>query len=223
MFKAAIFDMDGLLIDSERAIMCAWMNAANEHGIALTQADYVVTVGLSIRDAHVIMLERLGSKPVFDVVRARVLELLAPQAPEPRFPLKHGARHVLNALRGAGVRCAVASSSAVLEIRHRLAEVNVIEHFEAFAGGDEVARGKPDPAVYRLVLQRLGVDAVDGLAFEDSENGARAAIAAGLKVVIVPDLRQPPEDLIERSLDVLPDLHSALDRLRQWFPDGLWR
>ncbi len=215
--------MDGLLIDSERAIMRAWITAADEHGITLTQADYVRTVGLTMKEAHVIMLERLGSEPVFEAARARCRQLLSPQGPEPRFPLKHGASEILRAFQGAGVRCAVASSSAVQEIRHRLTEVDVFDHFEACAGGDEVTRGKPDPAVYQLALRRLGVDAADGLAFEDSENGARAAIAAGLSVVIVPDLKHPPADLIERSFGVLPDLYSALDRLPQWFPGARWR
>ena len=115
------------------------------------------------------------------------------------FPLKTGALPLLEALHAAGIPCAVASSSSVDEIRHRLGHVDVLKYFRSIAGGDEVTHGKPDPALYLLAAARLGVAPEDCIAFEDSENGARAAQAAGVRVVIVPDLKHPPEDVAARA------------------------
>lgn len=222
MFRAAIFDMDGLLIDSERAIMRAWIEGARCEGVTLTQADYSRTVGLAMRESEHILVELMGGRERFDAARLQVDRLLSAPVDGPRFPMRAGAREVVAALRQAKVPCGVASSSAAAEIRHRLSDVGVVDWFHSLSGGDEVARGKPDPAVYRLAIDRLGVDAADCLAFEDSENGVRAALAAGLRVVVVPDLRPPAGNLLDSSFCVLCDLNAALSRLEQWFPGRQW-
>jgi beta-phosphoglucomutase-like phosphatase (HAD superfamily) len=112
----------------------------------------------------------------------------------------------------------VASSSRVEEIRHRLGHVGVLDHFDVVTGGDEVPRGKPDPAIYRLAASRLGVAPADCIAFEDSENGARAAQAAGIRVVIVPDLKRPANEVLARAHGVIDSLEDALAHVPHWFP-----
>ena len=113
--------------------------------------------------------------------------------------------------------CGVASSSRAAEIRQRLQAVGVLHTFASIAGGDEVPRGKPDPAVYELAASRLGVPASACLVFEDSENGALAALAAGAQVVLVPDLRTPSNAVAGRSLHVLSSLHDAIGQVPHWF------
>ena len=93
----------------------------------------------------------------------------------------------------------------------------MLQHFHAWAGGNEVPRGKPDPALYQLAAERLGVEPAQCLAFEDSENGARAAQAAGIAVVIAPDLKRPAADVPERSHGVLESLVQAHEHLPRWF------
>ncbi|MBD9392785.1 HAD family phosphatase [Acidovorax sp. ACV01] len=216
-FAAAIFDMDGLLVDSERVTLRAWIGAARARGIALAEADYLQVVGRASTDSDAMLTALLGGPQVFGQVLADVAARLSDGGPEPLFPLKPGAASLLQALRHAGVPCAVASSSRRDEIEHRLGRVGVLHHFQAWAGGNEVPRGKPDPALYRLAAGRLGVDPAQCLAFEDSENGARAAQAAGVAVVIVPDLKQPAADVAGRSHGVLESLVSAHDHLPRWF------
>jgi HAD superfamily hydrolase (TIGR01509 family) len=220
-FRAAIFDMDGLLIDSERAIMRAWMAGARELGIEIAEHEFVECVGRSGPDSDAILVRLLGGRPMFEATRSRAHALLRDQArlhdDEPAFPLKAGALALLDALRDAGVPCAVASSSRVAEIRHRLGAVGVLGHFRAVAGGDEVARGKPDPALYLLAASRLEMPPSDCIAFEDSENGARAAQAAGIRVVIVPDLRRPSPDVAAGSHDVMDSLEDAIAHVPRWF------
>ena len=150
-------------------------------------------------------------------MRIRVREQLAAPEPHPKFPLKPGAFALLDALAQAGIPCAVASSSACEVIRARLDAVGVLPFFRAIAGGDEVARGKPDPAVYRLAAERLGVPAHACVAFEDSDFGAQSAAGAGASVITVPDLKAPTPEIVALSLHVLASLDDAVALVPSWF------
>jgi HAD superfamily hydrolase (TIGR01509 family) len=217
MFSAAIFDMDGLLIDSERTIMAAWIYAARVEGVSLSTEEYLQVVGKRAEDSDAILISLLGGPVVFRRAADRVVEILEDPRTIPRFPLKPGAAELLAALRFYGVPCAVASSSKSNEIRQRLSSVGVLHLFDAIAGGEEVLRGKPDPAIYELAAVRLGIDPLLCIAFEDSENGAAAALAAGLRVVVVPDIKLPCADISTRAFNVLSSLHEALAHVPVWF------
>ncbi|KQO17013.1 HAD family phosphatase [Acidovorax sp. Leaf78] len=219
-FRAAIFDMDGLLIDSERVTLRAWIDAAKTLNCVLAEADYLQVVGRASPDSDALLTAMLGGRRMFEQVLREVATRLADTDSEPLFPIKPGAAVLLQTLRDAGVPCAVASSSRRDEIEHRLARVGVLHHFQALAGGNEVERGKPDPALYRLAAARLGVDPAQCLAFEDSENGARAAQAAGVAVVVVPDLKHPADDIAARCHGVLASLEVAYGHVGQWFIDN---
>jgi len=225
MFSAAIFDMDGLLIDSERPIMAAWIEAARTLDIELSHTQYLQVVGLATVESEVILGSLLGGPEAYRHAIAHVRKRLQLERSDgtPLFPIKPGAAEFLAALRQRGTRCAVASSSTSAQIQACLGSLGVLHHFEAFAGGDEVARAKPDPALYLLAASRLGVDPAQCIAFEDSENGAKAALAAGLRVVIVPDLKHPPASIAEQAFHVLASLNDATAHLPRWFPGELVR
>ncbi|QRR10872.1 HAD family phosphatase [Burkholderia sp. MS455] len=216
-FSAALFDMDGLLVDSERTIMNTWIDVSSAHGVVLTATDYLQIVGRSFAEGQVILARLIGNPDTFDAVRIRVREQLASPEPHPKFPLKPGAFALLDTLAQAGIPCAVASSSACDVIRARLDAVGVLPFFRAIAGGDEVARGKPDPAVYRLAAERLGVPAHTCVAFEDSDFGAQSAASAGASVVTVPDLKAPTPEIVALSLHVLASLDDAVALVPSWF------
>lgn len=217
-FAAAIFDMDGLLIDSERATLRAWTEAALALGVVLRESDYLQVVGKAAQDSHAILQRHLGGVAPFEQAMVAVRAALEDgEGRELRFPLKPGAAALLAQLQAAGIPCAVASSSRTDEIAHRLARVGVLQHFAAVAGGNEVLRGKPDPALYALAAARLGVDPDRCLAFEDSHNGACAALAAGMGLVVVPDLLQPAPEVAQDCVAVLGSLQEALPRVPQWF------
>ncbi len=216
-FQAAIFDMDGLLIDSERAISAAWVAGARELGFHLEMADFMRVIGTAAQQSTAMLVEIMGSEDAMRATAARARSLLPQADGAPVFPLKPGALPLLQALQAAGIPCAVASSSNVQEIRHRLGHVGVLKYFRTLAGGDEVTHGKPDPALYVLAAARLGVAPEDCIAFEDSENGARAAQAAGVRVVIVPDLKTPPADVAARAHGVIGSLAEAIAHVPHWF------
>ncbi|MEQ1602343.1 MAG: HAD family phosphatase [Methylophilaceae bacterium] len=215
MFAAAIFDMDGLLIDSERIIMAACISAAQELGMMLSETDYITVVGRSRVDVIRILTQLLGGADNFTLAMTRAGQFLGGY--EVSYPLKSGALAMLTALQNRGIPCAVASSSAKHEIQYRLQSVGVLDFFATITSGNEVLHGKPNPAIYQLAAERLGFRPEQCMAFEDSENGARAAIAAGLKVVVVPDLKMPGDFVLANSFGVLPSLDDAVHKLDEWF------
>ena len=210
--------MDGLLIDSERAISQAWIAGAQALGFPLEMADFMKVIGTAAQQSTAMLIDLLGSEEAMRATAAKANALLPQSGGGPVFPLKTGALPLLEALRAAGIPCGVASSSAVAEIRHRLGHVDVLRYFRCITGGDEVTHGKPDPALYLLAAARLGVAPEDCIAFEDSENGARAAQAAGVRVVIVPDLKHPPDDVAARAHGVMASLADAVEHVPHWFP-----
>ena len=147
-FKAAIFDMDGLLIDSERAISQAWIEGAKALGFRLEMRDFMQVIGTASQQSAAILVDLLGSEEAMRATAAKAHALLPQAGGGPVFPLKPGALPLLEALHAAGIPCAVASSSALEEIRHRLGHVDVLKYFRCIAGGNEVTHGKPDPALY---------------------------------------------------------------------------
>ena len=220
MFSAAIFDMDGLLIDSERTIMNTWIDVSRELGTPIRPVDYVEIIGRSLTECHAMLAEMLGSRPIFQEALTRVRRTLQSPTNPPVYPLKPGVKALLDALVQTAIPCAVASSSSRHEIASRLSRVGVLDVFDAIAGGDEVARGKPDPAVYALAASRLGKAPSQCLAFEDSENGVLAAHRAGISVVAVPDLKRPPDEIMGLSFTTLDTLDRAIDHVPAWFEMG---
>jgi beta-phosphoglucomutase-like phosphatase (HAD superfamily) len=209
--KAAIFDMDGLLIDSERIIMQACIQAAKDVGIKYTQAEFVELIGRSSSDASRIMTEQLGGIEMLERVSHGVGTILSQR--NHVFPLKTGAVALLSHYQSQNVICGVASSSPTHHIQHRLSHVNVLDYFSTITSGQEVSNGKPSPDIYLLAIQKLGFAVEECIAFEDSEPGARAAIAAGLKVVVVPDLKQPSDFVKENSFKIVSNLADFLTEL----------
>lgn len=211
MIKAAIFDMDGLLIDSERIIMQACIQAAKDIGIVYTQAEFVELIGRSANDSSRILTEQLGGVENRTQVGERANAILAQR--NHIFPLKQGAESLLKYFKAQNIICSVASSSPHEHIRHRLEHVNALEYFSHTTSGQDVTKGKPNPDIYLLAIQRLGMNVDDCIAFEDSEQGARSAIAAGLKVVVIPDLQQPSQFVIDQAYQVVESLEGYLQSL----------
>lgn len=208
VIKAAIFDMDGLLIDSERIIMQACIIAAKQVGITYTQAEYVELIGRAGPDSTRIMVEQLGGVQKFNQVMQGLDALLAEH--NHTFPLKQGVLPLLKHYQSTNVICSVASSSPIHHITHRLSHVGVFDYFSYITSGQEVTLGKPNPDIYLLAIKKLGLKPEQCIAFEDSENGARSAIAAGLKVVVAPDLKQPSDYVREHCHQVVASLEDWL-------------
>jgi HAD superfamily hydrolase (TIGR01509 family) len=216
MFSAAIFDVDGLLIDSERAIMRLWLRATADLDRPMTESDYIPTIGRAAKESAAILIERLG-RSVFERTYSRVQTEIETSDAAQLFPPKPGAREILDRLRAKGVPCVVASSTVSVEVRRRLHSVHLLEFFDAVIGGDQVALGKPDPALYRLAAGSLKTLPAKCLAFEDSDHGITAATAAEVSVILVPDIKEPAPASRQNSLATVASLTEAIQHLDRWF------
>ena len=210
--RAVLFDMDGVLFDSERAVLAVWREVAGELGLAGIEESFVRCVGVNIRGTREILLARYPALDFEDFderVRARFRALYGGG----RLPVKPGAEAILTTLRERGVPLALASSTRTEAVRSELDEAGLLGFFDAVVGGDMVTRSKPDPEIFLTAAARLGAEPADCAVIEDSFNGVRAARAGGFYTVMVPDLLPPDAEMAEKADSILPDLFAARDWL----------
>ncbi len=215
-FTAAIFDMDGLLLDSERPIRDAWLRQSAAAGTPLSQADYLLTVGRNRADSMVVLTDKLGSRDAAEAMYTAVDAEVGSAMQGQGFALKPGALALLKQLQAQGVPLALASSTRHAEVLRRLSLAGLLEFFGPVHGGDQVLRGKPHPDLFLLAAASLGLDPAQSLVFEDSSYGAQGALAAGMGVVLVPDLKQPDPGVAPHC-QILPSLTQALALCPAWF------
>jgi HAD superfamily hydrolase (TIGR01509 family) len=213
---AVVFDMDGLLIDTEPLYKDAWQRAARESGVELTDQMYSRFVGRSNVESEAEIAWLFGPAFPIQVFRARWPELWQQRALEAGVPTKPGVPELLEFLDERRVPAAVATSSDLAFTKFSLEAARLINRFTCLVTGDEVEMGKPAPDIYLEAARRLHVDAADCIAFEDSEAGAIAASTAGMRVVLVPDIQSPSEAARAAATSVLPSLHDALPLLTSW-------
>ena len=209
--KGAIFDMDGLLFDTERLFQRVWHEMAAERGLTLDGGFALAVCGTTgAAEEAVVRRYFPGAEPAAIIEelnrRTRALE-------QTEVPLKPGVCTILKGMREDGWRIAVASSSPPDMIQHNLSLTGLRDFFDGLVSGNEAARGKPFPDIFLLAAQRLGLPASDCWVFEDSVNGVRAGIAAGCKTVMVPDLVPPLPEFYAQCAGVWPDLAAAWEQI----------
>ncbi len=195
MLEAVLFDMDGLMFDTERLCIRAWDYAGEKMGLG--KAGYMVmkTLGVNQAAADRIWREEFGPRYDGEKLRAYAGEFRARYFAEHPVPVKPGLAELLPFLQGEGLRMAVVSSTPERQVRFLLEKAGVAAYFEAAVCGDMVSRSKPDPEIYRTACARLGVPPDACVALEDSRNGLLAACRAGCRPVMVPDLWQPDGEI----------------------------
>jgi HAD superfamily hydrolase (TIGR01509 family) len=211
---AALFDMDGLLIDTEVIYIEAMQAAARGLGREMSLEFCHSMVGVPSHECNLMIEAYYGEgfdltefREHFSVHRRRLMD--------GGIPVKPGAVELLDFLAGRGLPLAVATSAGRATAEHHLGHAGLLDRFTALATRDDVERPKPHPGVYLEAARRLGVAPEHCLAFEDSNIGLEAAHAAGTMAFMVPDLLQPLPESHARCLRVVPDLHAALSLLRE--------
>jgi putative hydrolase of the HAD superfamily len=210
--KALIFDFDGLLMDTESTLLESWRWEWRRHGLDLDPAGFFADHGGDANEPRYAALAAAVGQ-AYDRDRSHRLRMAYRAELNARLEPAPGVLGWLDRATELGLRLAVASSSPVTHVGALLAQAGLRTRFEVLATGEEVAAHKPDPAVYQLALQRLGLPAAEAVAFEDTPHGVRAAQAAGLRCVAVPNphadlARFATSDLVlnsaaELSLDAL--------------------
>ena len=206
MIKAVIFDVDGTLLDTERIYMKAWKEAAAEAGFVMPDSVLQKTRAVNTKDAARIFEEEIGNGFSYQAVRpirVRIAEEIIRR--ESRI-LKPGVLEFLAFLEEMGIRLAVASSTNQQGTREHLAESRILDRFEVVVGGDMVTNGKPHPDIFLKAAEALGTAPEACIVVEDSPAGIRAAHAAGMKAVLVPDQAAITQEIIDMADVVLNSL-----------------
>lgn len=193
--KYVIFDMDGLMFDTESVFIKAWDYAGEKMGIG--KAGYMVykTLGMSIVMSYDIWKDEFGERYNQEELRKYTKEFFKKYYEENKVPVKHGLYVLLDYLKKTGCKLAVASSSPRWEVEKHLTDAGIIDCFLVIVCGDMVEKTKPAPDIYLKVCEMLNAKPEECYALEDSKNGLLSAYRAGCKPIMVPDLWQPDEEI----------------------------
>ncbi|MFC2014742.1 HAD family hydrolase [Chloroflexota bacterium] len=190
-YRAVIFDMDGLLIDSERIALSTFVEACRENNFEPDIDVYYKCIGTTSYQTKEILLDGHGSDFPFEMISPLWAKKYHDEVLNKPVPLKPGALSLLRHLEKEGVKKAVVTSTVQELALRKLTNAQIVQFFDFVLGRDQVSNGKPDPEIYLAACQKLGEEPADCLALEDSNNGVIAAFEAGLTVIQVPDLVEP--------------------------------
>lgn len=204
--KAVVFDMDGVLFDTERLCMDGWEEIARRKGIEGMKKVAYDSIGRNLNDTRELTLAAYGQDFDFEGFRSEVSKWCHERIDTQGLPIKPGVKELLDYLKEQGYRIGLASSSRRQSVMKNLELAGVTSYFEEIITGDMVEHSKPLPDIYLLACEKLGVNPGDAYGIEDSPNGIRSAHAAGMKPIMVPDLLPPDAEMEERCLVILDDL-----------------
>ncbi|MBQ6786693.1 MAG: HAD family phosphatase [Lachnospiraceae bacterium] len=195
MIKAVIFDMDGVLIDTEKHYFSCWIQASKEAGFPFTKEQALSLRSCDAKIAEKRMKEIFGEEFDYYAIRERRRQLVKETLEQCGLEMKPEVEETLKLLREKGIKIAVATATPLDRTREHLTQLGIMELFDSIVSAKEVEHGKPAPDVYLYACEQIGEKPEHCIAVEDSPNGILSAYRAGLKPVMVPDLTQPDEEL----------------------------
>lgn len=206
MIKAIIFDMDGLMIDSERVTFECYQERLKDMNLTMDEEFYKTLLGKPIKGIYQRFYDVYGNDfPIQNVIQD-VHQLMAERFETEGVPLKKGLVELLHYLKDNNYKTIVATSSNRDRVDKILAQAKITEFFDDSICGDEVTKGKPNPEVFLKSCQKLGVNVDEAIVLEDSEAGIQASYDANIKVICIPDMKYPEKQYEEKTFKILKDL-----------------
>ena len=204
-----IFDMDGVIFDSETLVLRSWKEVAERHGIENVEAACHECLGPNSVVSKEIFLKHYGQDFSYDEYKAEMAEVFFSHASGGRLAKKPGVEELLKYLKENGFKVGLASSTQEATVRRQISEGGLLVYFDQIIGGDMVKRSKPEPDIFLEACRRLGSKAENCYVIEDSYNGIRAAHAAGMHPIMVPDLKEPTEEMRVLAEKILGSLYEV--------------
>lgn len=214
MEKAVVFDMDGIIFDTENMIWKVWRKVAKKRHMEDIDSALRACLGVNVQGTTEIFLDKYGQDFDMEGFLKEAAILFNETVEKEGIPVKKGVYELLAYLSENGYKIALASSTQTEKVIKELKEADLYQYFEVIVGGDQVTRSKPDPEIYLTACHKIGVDPEEAYAIEDSFNGIRSAASAGLKAIMVPDILQPNETimpLVYRVFESLLDVKVFLE------------
>lgn len=213
--KAAVFDMDGLMFDTERVAILAWDYAGEKMGLGKTGYMVYRTLGVNVNASNQIWRNAFGDKYNEEELWKYTREFYNDFYANNRVPVKKGLYVLLDYLKNNGYKLAVASSTSKRGVERNLKDAGVLEYFDALICGDMVEKSKPEPEIYLKACAALGAEPSETIALEDSRNGLLSAHRAGMKVIMVPDLWEADEEIKGFLWNMCEDLERVKEFLEK--------
>ena len=211
--SAVIFDMDGLMFDTERIAIEAWQRAGRTCHCEIPEALIIRSIGRNVHDTRLLYEQALGSSFDFDHTRALRIKYTDDIIEQRGVPLKDGLFELLDVLTNHAVLKAVATSTERSRAEDLLKKAQVSTRFDAVIYGDEVRHGKPAPDIFLLAADRLRVSPHRCIVLEDSDSGILSAANAKMHPFMIPDIEPPSQDILAVADQVFPDLHAVASYL----------
>ncbi|NOH80381.1 HAD family phosphatase [Vibrio sp. RE86] len=211
-YQAAIFDMDGLLLDTERVCMRVFKQACKTVNQPFHEEIYLSIIGRNAAGIEKIFRAAYGEH--HDDIHAEWSKNYKAIVNHQAIPVKEGVIELLTWLKENQIPTAVATSTHKEVAQRKLELAGLSQYFDGITCGCEVSAGKPDPEIYLLAASRLGVEPTQCLAFEDSNNGVLSAVGAQMVTFQIPDLVEPSEEVKALNHYIVPSLHEALAQLK---------
>lgn len=211
MIKGAVFDMDGLMFDSERLVYETWQMMMDELGFEYNLEIFKNTIGLRTDMAESYYNSLYGERFCYQPLKQRSREIFLKRVSEDGVPIKKGLVELLEFLKSNNLKIAVATSTSAQTAHKIIRMAGVYDYFDAFVCGDDVRNGKPHPEVFLTAAERLSLPPTECVAFEDSINGIKSAHSAEMTTVMVPDYLQPTEEIIPMIDCLCDDLSQAIE------------
>ncbi len=213
-FDAVVFDMDGVIFDSERATMQCWLELAGKYGIKDLEKPYLACTGTNAAKTRQIMLDAYGEDFPYDEYAREASRMYHEKYDGGRLPMKSGVFEILDFLKNNGKKIALASSTKKQTVINQLKDAGILDYFDEVITGDMVQKSKPEPDIFLLACEKAGIRPDRAYAVEDSFNGIRAAYNGGLRPIMVPDLLAADDEMKKLSEAVIASLDEVIEYLR---------
>lgn len=208
--KAVIFDMDGVLFDTERLYMDGFSQVAKKRGIRGMDEIAMKCIGLNSNDTRQLILSQYGEDFAYEEFKAAVSTWVKTRIKIYGLPVKAGVNRILTYLQQNEIPIGLASSTGYQSVLGHLKSAGIVDYFKVIVTGDMIEHSKPKPDIYLLACRKLGVEPAEAYAIEDSPNGIRSAYSAGVQPIMVPDLVEPDEEMRRLSVRICSDLTEVL-------------
>jgi HAD superfamily hydrolase (TIGR01509 family) len=220
LFKlsAVIFDMDGLMLDTEPVARAAWRQVLAEEGYTLSDELFLQLLGRTTEDTQAILRQALGRELSADNLALRKRAHVWQHIDRHGLAVKTGLVELLDWLNARSLACAVASSTNQPDATFKLSQAGLAGRFDTIVTGDQVAAGKPAPDIFLETARQLHIAATECAVLEDSDAGILAAHAADMLPLMVPDLKPPSPESLVLAHRIFPTLHEAKAFLEQVSP-----
>lgn len=213
--KAIVFDMDGVLFDTETVCLEGWLAVAEKNNLPGMQEVFPKCIGLNNTDCQAVLMDAYGADFDYAEFRRQASAEFWGYIERKGLPEKPGVHEILEWLKTSGYKVGLASSTKRSSVLSCLENAGITEYFEVIISGDMVEHSKPQPDIYLLACEKLGVEPMEAYAIEDAFNGIRSAYAAGMKPIMVPDMLAPDAEMQEKSVAILKDLGEVLTFLKE--------